>query len=142
MIGTLNNLISTVESNNNLFAVRYEPDWTYFTTPQITVCMNMHRCDEKTAVQILKISYGKFQIMGSVIYEFSPSGLNFFRDFLGNSETQEMYFNHFNDTRCDSTVFNDFLENNDKAKNFCHHWNGDEVAYMKRCQDVIAANNK
>ena len=87
----LSKIISTVESDGNINAIRYEPNWKWLTPQLISICVNQHKCSDATARMLLSCSYGKYQIMGSVLYELGYQG-KLTPDFLNNESLQDIYF--------------------------------------------------
>lgn len=94
---TLEKIIALIESgpdDGDYTEMRYESAWRYFKGEITRACMKAHHCNETTARMLLSCSYGKYQIMGQVIYEQGYRG-NLPADFLNNDTAQNIAFDAY-----------------------------------------------
>ena len=93
---TTSQLVARVESEGNHTLVRYEPNWRYVTKECITRFHRAHlpgRMTAQTALMLLSCSWGKFQIMGSNLYDMGYTGT--IVDFGASESLQEEFFFKF-----------------------------------------------
>lgn len=137
MITTLSQLVAQVESNNVVTAIRYEPNWRYITPALIAQCKKAHMpafMNDTTARAIMSMSYGKYQIMGSVLYELGYKGT--LMNFATNVTLQDAWFEVFIDRRTIAYTLTEIV--NDKAlrERFALRYNGDAKVYSARLLTV------
>ncbi len=123
---TLPQVIAHVESRGRLDAVRFEPGWqTMVSSARIAARVNM--CSFPTAIQLCKFSWGKYQIMGSNLYDL---GLSLsIGHFLNDSVTQDEMFNEFVTDRDINFTLQQVLTEPDKMHTFALHYNGNPLLY-------------
>jgi hypothetical protein len=93
---TISQLIAQIESGGNPALVRYEPGWKYVTKAALTKFHAAHRpgkMNDLTANMMLSCSWGKFQMMGSNLYDLDYSGTVI--AFAASEYLQQQYFDAF-----------------------------------------------
>lgn len=90
-ISKLAAIIGAIESGDNPNAIRYEKGWRWITPALTQQARSAHACSLDTAVMLISCSYGKYQIMGSILYELGYKG-RLTPDFLTNTQLQDIYF--------------------------------------------------
>lgn len=140
MISTLSQLIALVESNNNPGALRYEPLWKYVTPELILLCQRSHSgyMSDVTARALLMFSYGKYQIMGSVLYEIGYRGS--LVQFQTDTTLQDAWFQTFIQKRGINFTLNDIASNPSMRNQYALRYNGNQVAYSAKLVSTMQAN--
>lgn len=140
----LRQVIGYIESNNCLWAIRFEPvvqthiqqhpAWISILN-NVGVC---NHCSHDTAKIVLASSFGKFQFMGFNIY-----GALGYRDFIGkfiNDElAQNSLFNQFVTTLKINYSVDELQNDTAKRQHFAKEYNGpgNVIAYSARILDGI-----
>jgi len=139
MIKTTSQLIAQLESGNNIYAMRYEKNWRYITNEIRESFLWAHRglyFSRDTVDMILSTSWGKHQIMGSVLYEIGFPGK--ILDFAQNEELQEWYFHEFLETRGIYYSLDELRNDERKRNKFAYRYNGDQTGvYAKRMLNLM-----
>jgi muramidase (phage lysozyme) len=89
----ISDVISGIESGGNIYAARYEPQWRYLTDAMISETCKIHKCSIVTARMLLSTSWGKYQIMGAVLFELGYRQ-RIIPDFF-HPQMQEVYFSKY-----------------------------------------------
>lgn len=139
MIATLSDLIALVESNNNPFAMRYEP--AFLPQPQaVNSLASKTHCSLSTAQIILKTSWGKFQIMGQSLYDLG------FVDWpgvmLANGGLQTQLFGEYCTRRGINFTLDEIINSSNKRALFAKYYNGpgNIPVYSQRIIDTYQAH--
>ena len=134
-------IIAVIESANNPYALRYEPGWKWSTEENIKLAARAHKCNFTTAETLLAMSYGRYQIMGGVLYELGYRG-RLAPDFLNNETVQDIYFAKYLTARkCPQTLTE--LRTADGRYLFARRYNGSGATddySMKIKRAMIALN--
>lgn len=130
-------IIARLESNNDATAIRYEPNWRWLTGDLVAQCVKNHKCSIETAKMLLSCSYGKFQIMGSVLYELGYNG-KFSPTFLNEPILQEIYFDKYLQRRKARIPVKSLLHE-DGRRFFATKYNGTGAVaeYARRIYEVM-----
>jgi hypothetical protein len=130
MTPSLFSVISQIESNNRLYAMRYEPLWGYFTMGDLQLIAAINQCDIETSRIIAKTSWGATQIMGSNLYDTSLCGINVpIGVFLNTYSYQLDAFNAFTQKRGIAYTVNDLVNSPSMRLKFAQIYNGNGPAY-------------
>lgn len=141
MITDLAKLIRLTESNNNYFAMRYEPAHN----PRIDLVIRMRdaaQCSVQTAKMMCMCSWGAYQIMGDNLIDLglasSPALL------LASPSAQDGYFYKFIAADHITLTLTDIVTDESKRKLFARLYNGpgNVDAYAARLMQVYAENSK
>lgn len=140
MISTTSQLIALVESNNNPTALRFEPLWRYVTPELILQCQRSHTAymNDATARALLMFSYGKYQIMGSVLYEIGYKGT--LLDFQNSTTLQDAWFQQYLKSRKIDFSLNELINWPANRNQFAWKYNGATEAYAAKLVSVMKAN--
>ena len=131
----LADIVSMVESRNNKYALRYEPAWRTPQSlgPQIS---KYNTCTLPTALEIGRLSWGAFQVMGSNLYYM---GLDCsIGEFLSNLDKQKEMFVVFCQRRQIEFTLDEILDDDDKGHLFALHYNGAASVYLVALRDTYA----
>jgi hypothetical protein len=138
MTKTTSRLIALVESGDNKYAVRYEPTWRYVTVGLRERFVRAHRemmVSKATSQMMLSTSWGKFQMMGSVLYELGYNGK--LLDFATSETLQEIWFDKFLTNRDINFTFDELMTDGRKRYRFAHRYNGDTTGvYESRMIEI------
>ena len=137
MIMTLSRLVAQVESANCKFVMRYEPSWNYVTRAIIDRFHDAHRpvrMSPGTALVLLSTSWGKYQIMGSVLYEMGYAG--HLTEFADSEYLQDQYYDVYVKRRNIDYTLAEILNDKEKREHFAHRYNGDKKVYSQRLLNV------
>ncbi len=130
---TLADIVATVESRKNRYAMRYEPAWR---TPQqlAPTIARLNVCNIATALEIGRISWGAFQVMASNLYYM---GLDCsIGQFLSDDEKQKEMFVVFCKRRQIEFTLDDILDDDAKGHLFALHYNGAPGPYLLALRDA------
>lgn len=133
MIETTSQLIALVESDNNPGAIRYEPGWRYVTNDLIAICRRSHApifMNDATARALMMFSYGRYQIMGSVLYEIGYRGT--LLDFQNSVTLQDAWFTEFIRKRNIDFDLKTLANDGFKRRLFGARYNGAGEAYAAK----------
>lgn len=141
MISTTSQLIALVESNNQPGALRFEPLWKYATDELCKQCIRSHPAfmNMTTARALCMFSYGKYQIMGSVLYELGYKGTLI--DFQNSTTLQDAWFETFVNKRGIACELSDLAKYPQVRTTFARRYNGDAVGYAAKLVSTMKANN-
>ena len=138
MIATLSQLIARLESGNCTQAIRYEPGFERYITDKalnrLVQSFGRAFISKATARELLKYSYGKYQIMGQNLYDLGLTITPF--DFLANESAQDAWFEEFIKSRKIDYSLDDILKDDGKRERFARLYNGDPVVYGKRMLEI------
>jgi hypothetical protein len=130
MTPSLFSVISKIESNNRLYAMRFEPNWAYFTMGDLQLIAGINQCDIETAKIIAKTSFGSVQIMGSNLYDPSLCGINVPIGVFFNTYSYQIdAFNAFTQKRGIAYTVNDLANYPSMRLKFAQIYNGNGQAY-------------
>jgi hypothetical protein len=123
------NIVALVESDNNKFAVRFEPGvYAHICANErmyqhlVNKCSIANKCTHETSQVILSTSYGKYQDMGFNIYSIYVSPIG---SFMASDEDQDALFGHFLSTsQLEDVTPEDLLMRTPKGDNFAKRYNG------------------
>lgn len=143
MITTLSQLVAEVESGNNVFAVRHEPAWRYTTKKIIDSFHRAHRplkMSNQTALTLLACSFGKYQVMGSVLYEigFQEELIKF----AASEFLQDFWFKEVLKYKGIEFSLTEILQDEKKRNLFARRYNGDASVYGARLMNVYHTKMK
>jgi len=140
MISTISQLIALVESNNQPGALRFEPLWKYATDELCQQCIRSHPAfmNMATARALLMFSYGKYQIMGSVLYELGYKGT--LLDFQNSTTLQDAWFETFVNKRGIACELSDLAKYPNVRLTFGRKYNGAAEAYAAKLVNAMRAN--
>lgn len=141
MISSTSQLIGLVESNNEPGAVRYEPEWRYVTPELIKACKQAHfpcYMSDVTAKALMSFSYGKYQIMGSVLYELGYKGT--LLQFQNDTTLQDAWFEKFLRARNIYFTLAELVASAAKRLLFATRYNGDGPGYANKLMRAMRAN--
>lgn len=130
---TLADVVARVESNNNKYAMRFEPAWKVGQS-MINQVASLNKCDTATAQIVCKTSFGAYQIMGSNLYYLGltqPIGA-----FMNDPAMQQMFFVAFVRSRMIDFELDDVLDDDEKGRMFALHYNGNPAAYLVALRDA------
>lgn len=133
---TTSQLIALVESNNQPAALRYEPGWKYATPELIEKCRRAHVglfMSRDTAKVLACMSWGAYQIMGSVLYEMGYAGT--FHEFMSSPELQLHWFNIYIRRRGIDYDFGSLMQDVALRERFALRYNG-SVTYAARMLEI------
>lgn len=138
---TLADLVAAVESGNNQFAIRYEPN---FVPSALAVkrCQNSQNgfCSVATAKIICASSWGKYQIMGENIYGLLNLSFSIGK-FLSDPDSQREIFDSFLTKKNINFSLAEILSDQAKRDSFSIKYNG-SLQYGQRLLGVYhAASN-
>lgn len=141
MISTTSQLIALVESNNDSSALRYEPLWRYVTPELIAICKRSHTAymNDATARAAMMFSYGKYQEMGSVLYEHGYRGK--LSNFQTNTTLQDAWFETYLAKKDIVYTLNELAAQPKLRERFALRYNGSPVAYVPKMIKVMRDNN-
>ena len=131
---TLADVIARVESNNNKYALRFEPGWKVGQQLVVQVA-TINKCDVVTSMTVCKTSFGAYQVMGSNLYYLGltqPIGA-----FLNDTALQQLFFIAFLQSRNIDFELDDVLDNEEKDRLFALHYNGNPAAYLVAIRDTF-----
>ena len=132
MITTLSQLVALVESGDNPHALRYEPGFDKYVLPAtIKKIIAAHKpayMNTTTARELLKFSYGRYQIMGENIYSLGYQGT--IAAFLNDDMAQLTMFSAFIRSRNINYSLAHLKANEMRLKEFARKYNG-SVAYAE-----------
>lgn len=134
---TLSRLVAQVESENNPTLVRYEPNWRYTTHECVAKFHRAHRPGKmtgQTALMLLSCSWGKYQIMGSNLYDMGYSEP--LVKFAASEYLQELWFHNFIQLRKINFTLSEIIGDKEKREQFAHRYNGDKTVYSARLLNV------
>lgn len=133
MITTLSQLVAKVESANCAHALRHEPGFTKYVTPQgIANCIAGHRpayMNRTTAEMICKTSFGTYQIMGENIYTVCGFKRSI-AEFFDSDAIQLACFQAFIKGRGINYTLEQIKESRELRERFARRYNG-SVAYAE-----------
>lgn len=92
----LSDVIATIESENNPFAVRYEPHHiprNFFVQSMQKACGGPAACSAETARMFCMCSFGLYQIMGDGLIDLGLSVSPII--FMQSRQMQDAFFNEF-----------------------------------------------
>jgi len=134
---TLSRLVAEVESNNSPYAVRYESGWRYTTKKSIDSFHRAHRpvrMSEETVRILLASSWGKYQMMGSNLYDMGYGAE--LVQFASTEFEQDIWFKNFLQTRGIDFTLEEILKDKAKRQLFARRYNGDATTYSARLLNV------
>lgn len=129
MSTTLSQLVAQVESGNCPQAVRHEPGFgKYVTSAAIGNCIATFKkkgayMNRATAIEICKMSFGLYQIMGENLYSVCDIGMTVF-DFVQDEDAQLQAFNRYCFSRRIVYSLEEILTNKTKREHFALRYNG------------------
>jgi len=140
MISTTSQLIALVESNNQPGALRFEPLWKYATDALCQECIRAHPAymNVTTARALLMFSYGKYQIMGSVLYELGYKGT--LLQFQNDTTLQDAWFETFCSKREINYTITEIAFDPTARARFALRYNGDKIGYAAKLVRAMKAN--
>lgn len=132
---SLATLISHVESDGHINALRYEPDYIP-RSDIIELVKTFNRCTEHTARVICQMSWGQFQFMGSTLYGLGYH--DFIGVFLDSQSLQIKYFNQYVQSHAIDYDVDLMMTHEDLIRNFAKKYNGpgNIEAYVIRMKKV------
>ena len=141
MITTISQLIALVESGNKPDAIRFEPAWRYATPALIDLCLRSHETfmTRDTAKVLLSCSWGKYQIMGSVLYEMGYRGT--LLEFANSTTLQDAWFETYCQKRGIAFTLAEVINDPTKRTKFAAKYNGDAVGYAKKMMQTYDRNS-
>ena len=145
-------LISNIESDDNAYAIRFEPRiyerFAHSMKPGVqapgdTIIINAilraHNCSIVTACAIASISWGKFQIMGYRLYDPSICDLRLpIFEFVGDLKKQAAAFDLFRMHFGIMYTLDELRADNEKIVSFAREYNGAVVAYGDKIRKGLA----
>lgn len=138
MISTTSQLVALVESNNQPSAIRYEPNWRYVTPALISLCKKSHPAvymSDDTARALMMFSYGKYQIMGSVLYEIGYKST--LLEFQNSTMLQDAWFKEFVHKRDIDFSLDQLRASIADRERFGQRYNGDAKGYAAKLVRVM-----
>ena len=131
---TLASVVAKVESNDNGYALRYEPAWRV-SNGSVSRIATINECTRDTARVLGAISWGRYQIMGSNLYDAGltvPVG-----GYLNDDVLQQQYFISFLDRNDINFSIVDILDDDQKAHRFGLRYNGAPGPYLVAIRDTF-----
>jgi hypothetical protein len=140
MITTTSQLIAQIESNNQPGAVRFEPLWKYATDELCKICIASHPAymNMTTARALCMFSYGRYQIMGSVLYEIGYRGA--LLAFQNDTTLQDAWFHEFLIKRGIFFAIEQLAAYPNMRNQFALRYNGNQQAYAAKIVALLKAN--
>lgn len=136
---TLSRLVAQVESDNHHTAVRYEPRWKYTTQECLLKFHRAHRplrMTDDTARVLLSCSWGKYQIMGSNLYDMGYSSP--LVEFAASEYLQDSWFHQFVQLRGINYTLDEIINDKTKREHFAYRYSGDKTVYAARLLNVYS----
>lgn len=135
-------VIAAIESGGDLRAVRFEPA-VYKAVENGKYSQALERarfankCSEPTGMMICSTSWGKFQIMGFVLYGDFGYGYRIY-DFLNNVAEQDFMFGSFLERYKIEMTFEEIFSDDNKRMIFATRYNGPQnpVRYAAKMVDM------
>lgn len=141
-ITTLAQLIAQVESNGNLYAVRFEPAYRP-NDLHVRKMVMAADCSTHTAAVLCTMSWGKYQIMGDNLIKLGMiiSPIKFVQD---ESMQDDFFHRYLASNRMQDWSLVDVMNNPVMLNNFVRAWNGSAnvQAYALRMKNIMALSNK
>lgn len=138
MIETISQLVAQTESNNKLYALRFEPAY-HPLQANVLKCVAANKpMSYVTAEGICASSFGKYQIMLDNVYQLGYAGTAL--DFWANSDIQETYFKKFIIWKGIDYSLAEIISDKTKREHFAKRYNG-SIAYADRLM-MIFGNSK
>jgi N-acetylmuramidase len=134
---TISRLVAQVESENQFSAVRFEPAWRYVTRESIKRFHEAHRpvrMTDSTVRTLLSCSWGKYQMMGSNLYDMGFSSP--LVTFAASEYLQDVWFEIFLEQRKIKYTLEEIISDRAKRENFAKKYNGDAATYSIRLMNV------
>lgn len=135
---SLQQVVGKLESGDDWTALRYEPDYPYLNDEITLRCKRSHTqgfMSTGTAHAICKFSYGRFQIMGGLLYELGYT--QSMREFLNSPLLQTHWFEQVLKQKGISYSLKEIMGDEKKMKNFARKYNGDSSGvYAERIRNT------
>lgn len=135
----ISDLIAQVESNNNQYALRFEPAYNPHAL-NVTDYAKRHNVSQATARMCLASSWGLYQIMGDNLYSY---GLQIsLPNYACSVQVQKLYFTTFltrNNLYNLTADYQNFISSDDNLAEFAKVYNGpgNVDAYVQRMKEFI-----
>lgn len=127
MTVTVSQVIGRLESNDDYKALRFEPDYEWLNLEIVNRCRRAHEpsiINHTTANALCRFSYGRFQIMGGLLYEYGFSVP--LRDFLSSPSIQQIWFEEVLNKKEINFSLDELMNDDNKLLKFAHRYNGDK----------------
>lgn len=145
MSTTLSQLVAQVESGNCPQAVRHEPGFTkYVTDRAVKNCIAAAKekgayMNRATAIELCKMSFGSYQIMGENLYTVCDIQMTVF-DFVNDEDAQLRAFLRYCFSRKILYSLEEILTDKTKRENFALRYNGSRAYAATLMQHAKAMN--
>lgn len=124
-------VIAQVESSNNPFAMRFEPNVYAHVTgggyaPSVGNCLAANKCNRATAQIAVSMSFGRYQVMGFNIYAPTSAARNQpIGALMGDAAAQDALYDAFvKAAHIDEITLEDVLGDAGKRQTFIGAYNG------------------